>query len=110
MGRATDQTSLMLIGCYIGVVAVGNLLLAAAAVEREVALRDTAESEKRYRGVVEDQTDLICRFRPDGTLVFVNQAYCRFHGQHAEETASAPIFSPPWPSRTAKSRCNILPG
>jgi len=36
------------------------------------------ESEKRYRAVVEDQTELICRFTPDGTLTFVNEAYCRY--------------------------------
>jgi PAS domain S-box-containing protein len=88
----TDKTSLMLIGCYIGVVAVGNLLLASAAVEREVAVRKTEESEKRYRGVVEDQTDLICRFRPDGTLVFVNQAYCRFHGRTREQLLGTNFF------------------
>lgn len=41
----------------------------------EAALR---ESEQRYRNVVEDQTELIARFRPDRTLVFVNDAFCRF--------------------------------
>ncbi|HEY3861716.1 MAG TPA: MASE1 domain-containing protein [Verrucomicrobiae bacterium] len=87
-----DSTSLMLIGCYIGVAAVGNLLLAATAVERELALRDTIESEKRYRAVVEDQTDLICRFRPDGVLVFVNQAYCRFHGRSWEQLIGSNFF------------------
>src|SRR5580704_19486772 len=88
----TDKTSLMLIGCYIGVVAVGNLLLASAAMEREVAMRKTAESEQRYRAVVEDQTDLICRFRPDGTLVFVNQAFCRFHGKTREQLLGSNFF------------------
>ena len=34
--------------------------------------------ELRYRAIVEDQTELICRFLPDTTLVFVNEAYCRF--------------------------------
>ena len=91
-GKGHDHTSLMLIGCYIGVVAVGNLLLSAAAAEREDALRATVESERRYRGVVEDQTDLICRFKPDGTLVFVNQAYCRFHGRAAGETDRVQFF------------------
>lgn len=91
-GTGHDHTSLMLIGCYIGVVAVGNLLLAAAAVEREAALRATAESERRYRGVVEDQTDLICRFKTDGTLVFVNQAYCRFHGEQREKLIGSNFF------------------
>jgi PAS domain S-box-containing protein len=41
----------------------------------EVALR---ESEARYRAIVEDQTELICRFKADGTLTFVNNAYCRY--------------------------------
>ncbi len=91
-GTGHDHTNLMLIGCYIGVVAVGNLLLAAAAVEREAALRGTIESEARYRGVVEDQTDLICRFKPDGTLVFVNQAYCRFHGEPREKLMGCNFF------------------
>ncbi|MBD2072471.1 PAS domain S-box protein [Phormidium sp. FACHB-592] len=43
----------------------------------ELALR---ESEARYRAIVEDQTELIVRFQPDGTLTFVNGAYCRYFG------------------------------
>jgi hypothetical protein len=87
-----DETSLMLVGCYIGVVAVGNLLLAATAAEREMALRDTGESEKRFRAIVEDQTDLICRFLPDGRLVFVNEAYCRFQGKTREQLLGTNFF------------------
>jgi PAS domain S-box-containing protein len=41
----------------------------------EAALR---ESEGRYRNVVEDQTEFISRFLPDGTHIFVNEAYCRY--------------------------------
>jgi len=37
-------------------------------------------SEERYRSVVEDQTEFICRFSPDGKLTFVNDAYCRYFG------------------------------
>ncbi|XHX78233.1 MAG: sensor histidine kinase [Stenomitos frigidus ULC029] len=43
----------------------------------ELALR---ESEARYRAIVEDQTELIVRFQSDGTLTFVNGAYCRYFG------------------------------
>jgi PAS domain S-box-containing protein len=42
-------------------------------------------SEERYRAIVEDQTELICRFLPDGTLTFVNEAYCRYFGKRREE-------------------------
>jgi PAS domain S-box-containing protein len=80
----TQRESLVLIGTYIGILAINNLLLAAAAAERSRAERAMAESEKRLRAVVEDQTDLICRFKPDGALTFVNGAYCRFHGQSRE--------------------------
>ncbi|MGK7940297.1 MAG: PAS domain S-box protein, partial [Crocosphaera sp.] len=40
--------------------------------------QDLQESESRYRGIIEDQTELICRFSPQGILTFVNDAYCRF--------------------------------
>jgi len=43
------------------------------------------ESEARYRAVVEDQMELICRSLPDGTLTFVNEAFCRFFGKAREE-------------------------
>ncbi len=46
-------------------------------------------SEERYRQVVEDQTELVCRFLPDGRLTFVNQAYCRFFGKSREELLTA---------------------
>ena len=32
-----------------------------------------------------DQTELICRFRPNGTLTYVNEAYCRYFGVEKEE-------------------------
>jgi PAS domain S-box-containing protein len=82
---STERESLMLIGSYIGLIAVTNLLLAAAASERRQAQLAMTESERRYRGVVEDQTDLICRFKEDGTLTFVNEAYCRFQGKSRAE-------------------------
>ena len=42
-------------------------------------------SEERYRNVVEDQTEFICRFKPDGTHLFVNNAYCRYFGKNRED-------------------------
>jgi PAS domain S-box-containing protein len=37
-------------------------------------------SEARYRAIVEDQTELICRLRPDGIITFVNETYARYFG------------------------------
>lgn len=41
--------------------------------------------EERYRTVLEDQTELIARYRPDGILVYVNEIYCRFFGKTAAQ-------------------------
>ncbi|MBE0471803.1 MAG: PAS domain S-box protein, partial [Methyloprofundus sp.] len=35
-------------------------------------------SNKRYQAIVEDQTDLICRYTTDFILSFVNRAYCEY--------------------------------
>ncbi len=42
------------------------------------------QSEERYREVVESQTELVCRYRGDAVLTFVNEAYCRFFGRSRE--------------------------
>jgi PAS domain S-box-containing protein len=57
----------------------------ASALAREQAHEALNKSEARYRAVVEDQTELICRFRKDGTFIVVNDAYCRFFGKRHEE-------------------------
>ncbi len=54
--------------------------------EREIAQRAALEEALRkgaqyYRAIVEDQTEMVCRFTPDCVLTFVNQAYCRFSGK-----------------------------
>ncbi|MBD1805629.1 AAA family ATPase [Microcoleus sp. FACHB-SPT15] len=36
------------------------------------------QSEARYFGILEDQTELIARYLPDGTVTFVNEGFCRF--------------------------------
>ena len=42
--------------------------------------RELRESEARYRAVVEDQTDAICRFGGDGILTLANAAYREYFG------------------------------
>ena len=49
------------------------------------AQADLRESEERYRGIVEDQTELISRFRIDGILTYVNDAYCHYYGRARNE-------------------------
>ena len=70
---------------FLLVICITQLCLAAALEERRKAEEALRTSEERYREVIESQTDLICRFLPDTTLTFVNEAYCRFFGREREQ-------------------------
>ncbi len=54
--------------------------------------RKLKESESRYNAVVNDQTELICRFNVSGILAFMNNAFCRFFGKREEELLGSSFF------------------
>jgi two-component system sensor histidine kinase UhpB len=49
-------------------------------------------SERRYRAIVEDQSELILRIQPDSTVNFVNGAYCRYFGLQPDQVRGRPIL------------------
>ncbi len=53
--------------------------------QRENTEGQLRESERQYRAVVEDQTELIYRFTPDRRITFANEAASRFLGCPVEE-------------------------
>jgi two-component system, LuxR family, sensor kinase FixL len=53
--------------------------------ERKQTQEALQRSEELYREVVESQTDLVCRYRSDTTLTFVNRACCKYFGQESAE-------------------------
>ncbi|WP_419784971.1 PAS domain S-box protein [Pseudodesulfovibrio sp.] len=55
----------------------------------EEALREGA---RLYRAVVEDQTELICRYTPEGELTFVNSAYARFFDVDEDDVLGKKFF------------------
>jgi PAS domain S-box-containing protein len=65
--------------------AVPLMILAALVMQHDRAIAALGQSRAQYRSVVEDQTELICRFLPDGTYTFVNAAYGRYFQQTPEE-------------------------
>lgn len=70
---------------------------------QESALR---QSEERYRAVVDSQTELVCRFTPNLTITFANEAYCRFLGKRRDEVLGEE-FSALFPAdtRAEVARC-----
>ncbi|TVQ24104.1 MAG: PAS domain S-box protein, partial [Leptolyngbya sp. DLM2.Bin15] len=48
--------------------------------DRKHAEKLLQDSEARYLSILQDQTELIKRYRPDGTILFVNNAFCRYFG------------------------------
>lgn len=50
------------------------------------------KSEERFRAVVEDQTEFIVRWLPDGTRTFVNDSYCRRFGKSRKELLGESFF------------------
>lgn len=54
-----------------------------------------AESEARYRAIVEEhQTEMICRFLPDATLTFVNEAFIHYYHRKREELTGTSFLGP----------------
>ncbi len=45
--------------------------------DRKAIEQRLLESELQYRSIVEDQTEMVIRFKTDGTLTFANEAYCK---------------------------------
>jgi PAS domain S-box-containing protein len=68
-----------------------NELLAAEITERKRMEEEIRASEARYRCVVEDQTEWICRFGPDLRLSFVNEACCRSFGRRRDEMIGSSV-------------------
>jgi PAS domain S-box-containing protein len=56
--------------------------------KEEAAIR----SEERYKAIVEDQIELICRFTPDGILTFVNKSYCDSFKKSEDDLIGKPFI------------------
>jgi PAS domain S-box-containing protein len=49
------------------------------------------EVELRYRTIVENQLELICRYKPDLTLIFCNEAYAELYGKTPAQVIGASL-------------------
>lgn len=71
---------------------IGYLVISQDITDQKVADQVLQESEELYRDVVQDQTELVCRFLPGGILTFVNDAFCRDFGRTRGELMGTSIF------------------
>jgi two-component system sensor histidine kinase UhpB len=64
-------------------------------------------SERRYRAVVEDQSELIIRMLPDSTVTFVNRAYCRYYGLQPDQLLGREVLESLSPENSAALRRSL---
>src|SRR6185436_7446284 len=60
--------------------------------ERKRAEDALHRNEELFRAIVEDQSEMIVRWRPDGTRTFVNRAYARVFGGRPEDFIGTSFF------------------
>jgi diguanylate cyclase (GGDEF)-like protein/PAS domain S-box-containing protein len=77
------------------------------AIERNETEQRLNQSEARYLGILQDQFDLICRYTPDGQLLFANDAYIRFYGIKRSDLAKYTIWEQILPDRVEGLKAKI---
>jgi diguanylate cyclase (GGDEF)-like protein/PAS domain S-box-containing protein len=50
-----------------------------AEMERDIVMAQLRQSGENYLAILQHQTELITRFKPDGTVIFVNDAFCEYY-------------------------------
>ena len=65
-----------------------------------------AESEERYRAVIENASDMIQSVRPDGTFEFVNRAWEQKLGYREDELGGMTIWDIIYPDQI--DHCSVL--
>lgn len=96
LGLASGPESSEMLGALYAIVLVQAGLIAGLVISRKRYQRVEASlrlSEERYREVVEGQKEMVCRYRADHTLTFVNEAYCRFFGKSRDELMGVNFLS-----------------
>lgn len=79
--------------------------------EQKIKYKELFESEKRYKGLVENQMALIVRIDNDGNITLANDSYCKMYGIKEEDiigTKYAPEIHPDDIKETSVQLKNLL--
>ena len=60
--------------------------------ERKRAEKELQETQERFRSIIMDQTELYCRFLPNGIITFVNPAFCHMAEMEESELLGNSLF------------------
>ncbi|HEU5077538.1 MAG TPA: PAS domain S-box protein, partial [Polyangiaceae bacterium] len=78
--------------------------LAARVAELEAEVRRLRHATSiPYRAIIEDMSELVVRWKPDGTRLFVNDAYCRLFDASREDLIGTTF----WPLITEADRARV---
>lgn len=91
LSGSPEENTLSIQSFFI-LLAITLMPLAALLRERKTMGEALATSERRYREVVESQTELVCRSFVDTTLTFVNESFCRFFRRPREDLLGRKIL------------------
>ena len=83
------DTKWIIVAVSMPLITIGSVLVS---IERKRAVELLEVSEERYRSIVQDQIDMIVRWKPDGTRIWVNEPYCRNLGSTAAGAINTNIF------------------
>lgn len=62
-------------------------------IERQQVERALHRSQQHYLAILQDQTDMICRYSPQGLITFANEAYERFFNLPPKGAEHRPIWN-----------------
>lgn len=86
-GQGTIETAVeaMKVGAFDYILKPLSPDILLTVLSRAMEVRRLRESEEKYRAIVEDQTELICRWLPDGVITYANEVYCRYFGEKCSD-------------------------
>ncbi len=70
--------------------------------------QDAVRRERDYRAIMDDQTDLICRYTPEFVITFANRAHAAQHGKQPEEMIGLNVLDLVDPADREAARQHVL--